>query len=150
MLALSQRSQQCKHGYLTGREAAKVAKRKSFDPSVQVRVLKTLDISYSHSIVKNYLQFVPVCRSLLQFVLFTPSLKKCRESMGSNLGHGFSGHPRRFCRSRRMGAPCIILRTDEPLGHLEFARIEIPPSARTRRQARSRPLPQALLAKLLQ
>lgn len=44
---------------------------------------------YSHSIVRNYLQFVPVCRSLLQFVLFTPSLKKCRESMGSNLGHGF-------------------------------------------------------------
>ena len=49
MLALSQKLQQCKHGYLTGREAAKVAKRKSFDPSVQVRVLKTLDISYSHS-----------------------------------------------------------------------------------------------------
>ena len=49
MLALSQRLQQCKHGYLTGREAAKVAKRKSFDPSVRVRVLKTLDISYSHS-----------------------------------------------------------------------------------------------------
>ena len=49
MLALSQRLQQCKHGYLTRREAAKVAKRKSFDPSVQVRVLKTLDISYSHS-----------------------------------------------------------------------------------------------------
>ena len=49
MLALSQKLQQCKHGYLAGREAAKVAKRKSFDPSVQVRALKTLDISYSHS-----------------------------------------------------------------------------------------------------
>lgn len=49
MLALSQKLQQCKHGYLTGREAAKVAKRKSFDPSVQIRVLKTLNISYSHS-----------------------------------------------------------------------------------------------------
>ena len=32
--------------------------------------------AYSHSIVKNYLQFAAVCRSLLQFVLFTPSLKK--------------------------------------------------------------------------
>ena len=54
---------------------------------------------YSHSIVRNYLQFVPVCRSLLQFVLFTPSLKKCRESMGSNLGHGFSGHLNHFLGS---------------------------------------------------
>ena len=55
--------------------------------------------NYSHSIVKYYLQFVPVCRSLLQFVLFTPSLKKCRESMGSNLGHGFSGHLNHFLGS---------------------------------------------------
>lgn len=44
---------------------------------------------YSHSIVKNSLQFDPVCRSLSQFVLFTPSLKNCRKSIGSNLGHGF-------------------------------------------------------------
>lgn len=51
---------------------------------------------YSHSIVRNSLQFVPVCRSLLQYVLFALSLKKCRESMGSNLGHGFSSHPRHF------------------------------------------------------
>lgn len=51
---------------------------------------------YSHSIVENYLQFVPVCRSLLQFVPFTSSLTICRESMGPNLGHGFSGHPGRF------------------------------------------------------
>lgn len=61
---------------------------------------------YSHSIVKNYLQFVPVCRSLLQYVLFTPSLKNCLESMGSNLGHGFSGHPRRFRGSRLVTANC--------------------------------------------
>lgn len=61
---------------------------------------------YSHSIVKNYLQFVPVCRSLLQFVPFTSSLKICRESMGSNLGHGFSGHPRRFRGSRWVTANC--------------------------------------------
>lgn len=61
---------------------------------------------YSHSIVKNSLQFVPVCRSLSQFVLFTPSLKNCRESMGSNLGHGFSGHPRRFRGSRWVTANC--------------------------------------------
>lgn len=49
---------------------------------------------YSRSIVRNYLQFVPVCRSLLQFVPFTSSLKICRESMGSNLGHGFSARGR--------------------------------------------------------
>lgn len=61
---------------------------------------------YSHLIVRNYLQFVPVCRSLLQFVLFTPGLKKCRKSMGSNLGHGFSGHPGRFPGSRWVTANC--------------------------------------------
>ena len=61
---------------------------------------------YSHSIVRNYLQFVPVCRSLLQFVPFTSSLRNCRESMGSNLGHGFSGHPRRFRGSRWVTANC--------------------------------------------
>lgn len=61
---------------------------------------------YSHSIVKNSLQFVPVCRSLLQFVLFTSSLKNCRESMGSYLGHGFSGHLRRFRGSRWVTANC--------------------------------------------
>ena len=61
---------------------------------------------YSHSIVKNYLQFVPVCRSLLQFVPFTSSLKICRESMGSNMGHGFSGYPRRFRGSRWVTANC--------------------------------------------
>ena len=46
---------------------------------------------YSHSMVKSSLQFVPVCRSLFQFVPFVFSLKKCRESMGSNLGHGSQG-----------------------------------------------------------
>lgn len=61
---------------------------------------------YSHSIVKNSLQFVPVCRSLLQFVPFTSSLKNRHESMGSNLGHGFSGHPRRFRGSRWVTANC--------------------------------------------
>lgn len=61
---------------------------------------------YSHAIVRNYLQFVPVCRSLLQFVPFTSSLRNCRESMGSNLGHGFSGHPRRFRGSRWVTANC--------------------------------------------
>lgn len=45
----------------------------------------------SHSIVQNYLQFVPVSCSLLQFAPFAFSLKKCRESMGSNLGHGSQG-----------------------------------------------------------
>lgn len=60
----------------------------------------------SLTIVKNYLQFVPVCRSLFQFVLFTPSLKNGRNSMGSNLGHGFLGHPRRFRGSRWVTANC--------------------------------------------
>ena len=34
------------------------------EPAMQIRVLKTLDISNPHSIVRNYLQFVPVCLSL--------------------------------------------------------------------------------------
>ena len=50
--------------------------------------------------VKNYLQFAPVCRSLPYFVLLTSSLKICRESMGSNLGHGFRGGAGRFRGSR--------------------------------------------------
>ena len=55
---------------------------------------------YSHSIVRNCLQFVPVCRSLFWFVLFPPSLKNCRESMGSYLGHGFRGGAGRLRGSR--------------------------------------------------
>ena len=51
---------------------------------------------YSHSMVKNCLQFVPVCCSLSQFVPFASSLKNGRESMGSNLGHGFRGGAGRF------------------------------------------------------
>ena len=43
---------------------------------------------------------------LIQFVLFTPSLKKCRESMGSNLGHGFFGSFEAFCGSRWVTANC--------------------------------------------
>ena len=60
----------------------------------------------SHSMVKNCLQFVPVCRSLFQSILFTLSLKNARESMGSNLGHGFSGHLGRFPGSRWVTANC--------------------------------------------
>lgn len=52
--------------------------------------------AYSHSIVKNYLQFVPVCRSLLQFVLFTLSLKIRRESMGVKFGSRFFGSSEAF------------------------------------------------------
>ena len=74
MLALSQRSQQCKHGYLTGREAAKVAKRKSFDPSVQARVLKILDISYSHSVASILTSRHSSCA---QFSV--PSRAECRQ-----------------------------------------------------------------------
>ena len=74
MLALSQRLQQCKHGYLTRREAAKVAKRKSFDPSVQVRVLKTLDISYSHSMASVLTSRHSSCT---QFSV--PSRAECRQ-----------------------------------------------------------------------
>ena len=67
--------------------------------------LQTVRVN-SLTIVRNYLQFVPVCRSLLQFILFTSSLKICRESMGSNLGHDFSGHPRCFRGSRWVTASC--------------------------------------------
>ena len=74
MLALSKRLQRCKHGYLTGREAAKVAKRKSFDPSVWVIVLKTLDISYSHSMA-SVLAFRH--SSCTQFSV--PSRVECRQ-----------------------------------------------------------------------
>lgn len=56
--------------------------------------LRKSDSAYSHAIVKISLQFVPVCRSLFQFVPFAPSLKKRRESMGSNQGHGFSARGR--------------------------------------------------------
>ncbi len=63
-------------------------------------------IRYSYSIVKSSLQFVPVCRSLFQSILFTLSLKNARESMGSNLGHGFSGHLGRFPGSRWVTANC--------------------------------------------
>ena len=87
-------------------DCPEVAKRKAPDPFMQFRGSETLDICYSHSIVKNCLQFVSVCRSLLQFVPFTPSLKNCRESMGSNLGHGISCHPRRFRGSRWVTANC--------------------------------------------
>ena len=71
------------------------------------------------SMAKNYLQFVLVCRSLFQFVLFAPSLKIWRESMGSNLGHGFPGHSRRFRGSRWTGeAPRVISRTSKPMSYL--------------------------------
>lgn len=90
-------------------DCPEVAKRKAPDPFMQFRGSETLDICYSHSIVRNYLQFVPVCRSLLQFVPFASSLKNCRESIGSNLGHGFSGHPRRFRGSRWVTALLEIL-----------------------------------------
>ena len=61
---------------------------------------------YSHSIAKNSLQFVSVCRSLLQFVPFASSLKKCRESIGSYLGHGklralTDGHMDIACQRRQ-------------------------------------------------
>lgn len=61
---------------------------------------------YSRSIVKNSLWFVSVCRSLLQFVPFASSLKNCRESMGSNLGHGFRGGAGRFRGSRWVAGLC--------------------------------------------
>lgn len=89
MLALSKRLQQCKHGYLTGREAAKVAKRKSFDPSVRVRVLKTLDISYSHSFKSICRGDIPIGSSLVVgFVhLAAESLRvSSRRRLGQTLG----------------------------------------------------------------
>lgn len=82
------------------------------------RRLKGLSV-YSHSIVRNSLQFVPVCRSLPQFVQIIISLKNCRKSMGSNMGHGFSCHSRQFrgprwviaqWRSRMARCECFLLR----------------------------------------
>ena len=73
--------------------------RRRFTPSQRV-------ISYFHSIVKSCLQFVLVCRSLFQFVLFAPSLKNCSESMGPNLGHGFRGGVGCFRGSRWITASC--------------------------------------------
>ena len=64
--------------------------------------LSTWNSRYSHSIVKNCLQFVQFCRSLFQFDPFAPSLRKCRESMGSNLGHGFRGGAGHLRGSRRV------------------------------------------------
>ena len=40
-----------------------------------IRGLESPNMDYSHSIVKNYLQFVPFCRSLFQFVRMITSLK---------------------------------------------------------------------------
>ena len=57
----------------------------------------------------NSKKLSPVCSSLPQFApvrLICIQLKICRESMGSNLGHGFSGHPRRFRGSRWVTANC--------------------------------------------
>ena len=42
---------------------------------MQVRGLGSPNMGYSNSIVKNYLQFVPFCRSLFQFVRMITSLK---------------------------------------------------------------------------
>lgn len=58
------------------------------------------------SIVKNSLQFVPVRYSLFLFVLMWFSLKNARESMGSNLGHGFQGGVGCFGGSRWITASC--------------------------------------------
>lgn len=70
---------------------------------MQVRTLS----AYSHSIVKYYLQFVPVCSSLPQFVLFTLSLTKIDAPMRSFLGHGFRGGAGRFRGSRWVTAGCL-------------------------------------------
>ena len=56
--------------------------------STKMRVRKPVSV-ISHPIVKNSLQFVSVCRSLSWFVPMRLSLKNARESMGSDLGHGF-------------------------------------------------------------
>lgn len=63
----------------------------------------------------SLLQFVPVCRSLSWFVLMRLSLKNARESMGSYLGHGFSGHPGRFPGSRWVTANC----EQQLMGHMD-------------------------------
>ena len=83
---------------------------------------------YSHSIVKNYLRFAPVCRSLYQFVLLTPCLKNCRESMGPNLGHGFRGGAGRYRGSRRTGeAPRVISGIGKPMSCPWFEELKYRP-----------------------
>lgn len=54
-------------------------------------------------------------RSLSWFVLMRLSLKNARESMGSYLGHGFSGHPGRFPGSRWVTANC----EQQLMGHMD-------------------------------
>ena len=70
---------------------------------------------HSCSIVESSLQFFPVCRSLSWFVLMRLSLKNARESMGSYLDHGFSGHPGRFPGSRWVTANC----EQQLMGHMD-------------------------------
>lgn len=77
-------------------------------------------VSYSHSMVKNYLQFVPVCRSL--FYLHPVSkndeipwgqiwVTDFGAGQGDTMGHG---------GSRRMGgASCVISSTGKPMSYLE-------------------------------
>lgn len=59
---------------------------------VQVKALS----AYFHSIVKDHLWFAPVCS------IYSQSQKTAVNPWGSNLGHGFSGHPGRSLGSRRV------------------------------------------------
>lgn len=88
MLALSQGSQQCKHGYLTGHKAAKLARRLPNEkPGLlsQVRGLKSSNIAYSHS-------FMLVCRgaiptgSSLVVSIDRLAAESCRVSSRRRLG----------------------------------------------------------------
>lgn len=63
-------------------------------------------LAYSHSIIKAFASLSPVYRSLFQFVEMTPIIKISSEIAGSNLGHGFSGHPSHSPGSRWVTASC--------------------------------------------
>lgn len=83
-------------------DCPEVAKRKAPDPFMQFRGSETLDICYSHSIVKNYLQFAPVRPIYIQS-------QKLPRIHGVKFGSRFSGHPRRFRGSRWVTALLEIL-----------------------------------------
>ena len=76
----------------------------------------------------------PVCSGLSQFALVCPiyiQSQNRRNSMGSNLGHGFRGGAGRLRGSwRPEEAPRVILRTGKPMSYQGVWRIEAPPVRR--------------------
>ena len=82
--------------------------------STKTRVQKPVSVVPTRWLktASSLFQFVAVCSSL--FYLHSVS-KNARESMGSNLGHGFSGHLGRFPGSRWVTANC----DQQLMGHMD-------------------------------